>query len=189
MTGTEGMWIPAAISAAGGIVAGGMAAKGAKDAANTQVAAQADVLKLLDKQQQQVRADLAPYRAVGGQAMTTLGAVMGLPGGSAGGAEAGGASLGTPLNSGLRAADIRRVPGDPRAGYVPATAGAKWIPPDDVGGLLDDAGRPITRPPWAEQQSASAYTVTMRAPDGTTQAVPASQVAHYQARGAQVVRS
>lgn len=186
-----------AAGAAGSLGSAAIASKGAKDAAKTAAGAATQAAQLQKDIYEQTRADLAPQRQLGAQAATTLGALMGLGGGgsAAGGGGAtgslGGAPVTTPLTDavgggwppgranpytgelqtgpgprpeGQNVYDVRMRPDG--SGYVNASAGAKWYP---------GSGQ------------AEGSLVTMQAPDGTQQAVPASQVAHYQARGAQIV--
>jgi hypothetical protein len=199
MDGGASVWLPALIAGGAGIGSAAIASKGAKSAAQTAADSASQAAQLQKDIYTQTRADLAPQRELGAQAATTLGALMGLGGGSgsAGGGSASLPTTGAPVTSSLsdavgagwpparlnpytgqlqtepgprpagqNAYDVRMRPDG--SGYVNATAGAKWYPgPGQAQGDL----------------------VTMQAPDGTQQAVPADQVAHYQAKGAQVVRS
>lgn len=62
----------AVIGAAGAVVGGAMASKGAKDAAGSQSAATADAIAEQRRQYDLTRADFAPYRAAGAQALGQL---------------------------------------------------------------------------------------------------------------------
>jgi len=161
-------------------------ADAAKKAAEQQVAAGDKAIDLQRDIYNQTRADLGPYRDVGGQAMGTLGAAMGLPGG-------GGAPPG---------------PGDPGIGLGRSTTGATMYP-DGTTGRIRPPDAPVTgraQPragrlgdavPVAQQRTASSMTpaggqmdssmVRMQSPTGQMVMVPAAKVAEAQQMGGKVV--
>jgi len=135
---------------------------------------------------------LKPFQNTGTQAFTTLGQLMGLPSGGGG-----------------QAAPQMGLPSAPPTGQVtgpstnyPSKMGAISDPsvlggnsaqaPGGGGALMGTPGQVAT------SQSSSSYPsytpktspvpqVTMKAPDGSTQSVPADQVSYWTQKGAQVV--
>lgn len=123
----------------------------------------------------QTRGDLAPYRNVGGAAMSTLGALMGLGGG-------GGAYVApnAPLN--------QPAPGAP----APEPTNTRTRPPDvPIGGYAQPRTPTLgdVNPARARTESSMApgSMVTIQAPDGERQSVPAVHKDFYVKQGGTVV--
>jgi hypothetical protein len=163
----------------------------------------------LEKQiYQQNQANLQPYMALGGGAATSLRQLMGLPstGGAAGQLPPGSYATGTgytvnPQTGGVTITDLGTSvynQNNPLAGTGQMFGGQGAFTGQDAAKYY---GSQIVRsalgqgPSMAsiqgllqgQQPAATGRTVTMRAPDGTIEQVPASQVAHFQTLGAVVV--
>jgi hypothetical protein len=178
--------IPVVGPIVGGIIQGAEESKTAKNAANQQVAATNQAIGLLK-----------PYSDTGTKAFNTLGSLMGLGTSGGGGTmPAVQSSLGT----------TGQVTG-PSASYLSANnMGAISDPskqPDASYGANGQFVGNLSQSQRAQDpMSASSYgsgtpqmhgsspmipQVTMKAPDGSTQAVPADQVSYWRQKGAEVV--
>lgn len=166
------------IGAGAGLGGAAIAAHASGKAADQQSEASDKALALQQQMYQQNRADTAPWRQTGGKAVQTLGALMGLGGGSA--------QADVPMSLGGM--------------YTPET-----MPPrgSSAGTALNDQGQFVPLNPniahapggnWSGDSDASSYGnlthggfqgfVRMQAPDGTIQSVPPSAVEHYLSLGA-----
>jgi hypothetical protein len=174
------------------VIGGGISAfngyeqsKSASNATKAQTDAANQSLALQQQQFQQTQANLAPYRTSGLPALATLNNIFTPGGAAAASPQANGAPLGpgTLTPGTLDPNTGRSIPAQVRSGLGPVVgqagprAGISSGP--SMGGTLASlaGGSP----------SAQGGTVQMRAPDGTMEAVPLSQVAHFQSLGAQVV--
>lgn len=181
--------VGSAIAAGGGVASAKIASGAAKDAAEAQGASADKAMLLAQQQMEQQRADTAPWRNAGGQAVTALSGLMGLPSGPPPG------PTGVPSNIGPPPGAIPNEHGvgfgilkpgvtpeqaaDPGFQYQGPSVGqtsslASLAPPS--------APTPPTLAPGV-QQTQSGY-VTMRAPNGSMRPVPAAQVSHYEQLGA-----
>jgi hypothetical protein len=151
-------------------------------------------LALQQQMYQQQRADVAPWRNAGGQAVTTLSGLMGLPAGPAAGqtepvspADQRSAQLAA-FGPGVGAVLGRWNRGQPYSADVlggMAPGRQAQLRSLDPGGFaqtpeqLAGVGQAV-----GQAQTSSGYA-TMQSPDGKeTQQVPVDQVAHYQQMGA-----
>ena len=172
--------IPVVGPIVGGIIQGAEESKTAKNAANQQVAATDKAIALRQ-----------PFVDTGTQAFQTLGALMGL-GGGGGQAQTQSALPAAPQN-GLTRDSSANYPMKMGAISDPSVLGGNAAQaPGGGGALMGTPGQVAT------QQAASSYPsygpksspipqVTMKAPDGTTQAVPADQIDYWVKKGASVV--
>jgi hypothetical protein len=183
--------IPSIISAVGSVGSALIGSSASKTAAKTQTDASDKALALQKEMYNTTRSDLSPWTNAGGQAVTALSSLMGLPSGSVGGGSSGNIQtvLGQPLSG---QASSRTNPG-PNADYTGQKAVSRYdLAPGTVesGGtmpLASVAGSRSNPQTIAQAQTASGY-VTMRAPNGETQAVPSSTVNLWKSRGAVVVQ-
>lgn len=171
------------------------AAGAAEKASEQQAQAAREALALQQRQYEQTRADLGPYREQGGQGLTALTALLGLP------------------TSGARSTDLppaaapaaRTLPAplppwsNPQT--LPRLAEHGFFGPDairipqaeyrrmrDMGWTTDqiaaEARRRVAAGPAGGNPLAAAPGVRLRAPNGQIQVVPADQADFYVARGA-----
>jgi hypothetical protein len=137
----------------------------------------------------QAQNQLKPFQQTGTQAFQTLGSLMGL-GGGGGAASAVQSSLGT---TGQVTGPSTNYPSKMGAISDPSVLGGNSAQAPGGGGALMGTPGQV-----AASQAASSYPsygpkgspvpqVTMKAPDGSTQAVPADQVSYWTSKGAQVV--
>ena len=157
--------IPAVIGAAGSVAGAGIAAYSANKAAKTQAAAASSALDLQKQMYDQSRLDRQPWVTTGGQAATTLGALMG---------------LGGPVNG------QRLMPnGGTNSDQSDAiTLGGAMRAPSPTG-LPQGARTPALQ---NGREPADLDTVMLAAPDGTRQAVPRRFMQHYITQGATLVQ-
>lgn len=179
------------------ITAAGMQMEGAEKAAKAQKEAADQALAFEKQVYEQTRADLAPYRNVGAEAMTTLGAAMGLGGGGGGGPTAtqpeavpktsatnkswwSKDSIKERAQRGLEKRNevIERLDRD-KSGKI--TFGDLVRGPA-AGTKLGD----VIQQHQARQQSASGYS-RMRSPEGDEGDVPNDLAPHYEEQGARYV--
>jgi hypothetical protein len=164
--------IPAVVAASaisgGAAVAGGLiASSGAKSAAQTQATAAASAQALQEKMFEEQRTDRQPWVTSGGQAATTLSALMGLGG--------------TVNGQSVQPASATATPST--AGGATTLAQAMRAP--------SGTGLPQGSPTPALQNGpspAAGDMVTLMAPDGTRQAVPRRFMPYYVSKGATVVQ-
>lgn len=170
--------IPVVGPIVGGIIQGAEESKTAHKAADQQVAATDKAIGMLK-----------PYADTGGQAFQTLGSLMGL------GKSGGGGTMPTTMSSLGQVAPTNHLTGPTGGGTLsdPSVLGGNSAQaPGGGGALMGTPGQVAT------SQAASSYPgygpktspvpqVTMRGPDGSTQAVPADQVSYWTQKGATVV--
>ncbi len=185
--------IAAVIGAAGTAGGAALAAHGATSAANDQAQTAANALAFEKQQLAQKQSLLQPYEGLGEEGGSQLGSLLGL------------APLAPRIdpNTGLPLAPGTVAPTNlaaPTSGpTINHWTGQPWKP-TDPGYAANQASTPgsptmgaASTPPSGlaslgpGSPNASA-TVKMLAPDGTVQAVPTAQVAHYQQLGAQVIQ-
>lgn len=185
-------WVGAGIAGIGLITGTRAASKAAKQ----QEEATKEALKLRREMYLQQRADTAPFREVGSSAMTTLGGLMGLPQGQDTTLQP---ELGPnprqfdpATNTGrvgvVRSSPPGTLPLDPYSSGSGALPGSMagpgtWL---TVAPNRPSGGGSFSVPGAAVAQSGSGY-VTLQAPTGETQAVPADQADHYMQLGARRV--
>jgi len=162
--------IGAGISAATGVYK----AKKAGDTADQAAAIQTESADRALGMQQNL---YAPYTNVGGQAMTTLGSLMGLPTGPAG-AQSG------PMPNGMPEDGPRSIGDNPVIGHAqPRPDGASPVM-ERLGDLEPESHRTAR----SQTQSSLSTTVRMRSPEGDDYMdVPSELVSSFEAEGAQVV--
>lgn len=150
--------IPLIIGAGAKVYGAVKQAGAAKDAAKQQAAAADRAMAIQQSQYLQSRQDLTPYREQGGQGLTALTALMGLP------------PAAPPVNSG--------PPVPP--GQVPVGQGQPGRPPLPPSATPTGYAVPRGTTPGIEGQGMT----LLRSPDGQIRPVPSDQVPHYLARGA-----
>lgn len=158
------------VGAAGAITSAEIQSSTAKDVAETQKSSTDKALEYAKQQdlyRNSVEANryaalakgMQPYSSTGGAADARLAQILGIPGPTAPQSSTNPVGPGTPPPT----YPTPTVPGTPTP---PSTAIPRGAPPTTAGG---------------------SGTVTMRGPDGSTQAVPQAQVSYWQSKGAQVV--
>jgi hypothetical protein len=172
--------IPVVGPIVGGIIQGAEESKTAKNAANQQVAATNQAIGLLK-----------PYSDTGTKAFNTLGSLMGLGTSGGGGTmPAVQSSLGT---TGQVTGPSTNYPSTMGAISDPSVLGGNSAQAPGGGGALMGTPGQV-----AASQAASSYPsygpkgspvpqVTMKAPDGSTNQVPADQVSYWTQKGATVI--
>jgi hypothetical protein len=162
------------------------AADAQKKAAESQEKAAREALGLQKEMYLQDRADAAPWTNVGGQAMNTLGSLMGLPQGPVQGPNAQPPPLLSqtaqgplpPLGSHIRPPGTPSLgTAVPRPGYSSATFGGGQAP------LAAAAAPGVSSATFPS----SNQMVPVRTPDGRVVAVPRNQLAEAQANGGQPI--
>ena len=206
-------WIAPAIIAGVGALVDWFGAKKQSDASEqateAQTAAGTQALALQKQIYEQQRADLAPWRTQGSQAMTTLGSLMGLPAAPTGSGRLGenatladvAAEVNRQSSTGeLPPADVSAYPspgtleysmggGQPPPGYE--WKNNAWAP--TASSYQDPSGtmRPYPGGPQSTYAPSPLRTgiplVTMRAPTGETKTIPLSDAAYWKAKGATFV--
>ena len=184
--------MPAAV--VGGIIAGagaiGSAAiqsHAAGKAADQQVAAGDKALALQKDIYNQQQANEAPWRDTGAAAITSLGGLLGLPQGPAGGGggQLPSSTLGSTFDPPVTTAQANFDRYSPTGGYI-----GKDVPMSEQ---MSNPNVNVDASGYTAQQhgaSSSSYApmVTLRSPDGKdTMTVPAVQAGHYQQLGATIV--
>jgi len=151
--------IPLIIGAGAKVYGAVKQAGAAKDAAKQQAAAADRAMAIQQSQYLQSRQDLTPYREQGGQGLTALTALMGLP------------PTAPQTNTGPL-----MPPGQPPVG-TPQSGQRGPLPP---GATPTGYAVPRGTTPGIENQGMT----LLRSPDGQIRPVPSDQVQHYLARGA-----
>lgn len=161
----------------------------AQTATNQQVQAGQQAQGQLAQIQQQANASLAPFAALGANAAGELNSRLGFGSLPTNLASAASRPMTGPQGQAFTTVDPGNPNGTVTNGKAPLVA-----PPD----LADVAGKGFLQRAAAQsaQRSATAsgYTgasgrmVTLRAPDGTTESVPAELAQHYVSKGAQIVK-
>lgn len=154
--------IPLVVGAGLKLFGAAKAAGAAKDAARQQSASADKAIALNQQQYLQSRQDLLPYREQGGQGLTALTALMGLP------------PAAPQANTGPL-----MPPGQPPVG----TAQSQQRGPLPPGATPTGYAVPRGTTPGIENQGMT----LLRSPDGQVRPVPSDQVQHYLARGASLV--
>lgn len=176
MFGTIAMLIAgAAISAGSQVASSAIAAHAAGKAAKQQIAAGDKALALNSQIYEDQKRTMAPWVNQGGQAINTLGALMGLPSGPVGGD--GPPSALPPALPGMSGPQQRQVWGQRREERPMFGQGGPGAGPGSPGGF---AGPNVPGMP-------STDLVQMQAPDGEIRAVPRALVAKIQAAGGRLV--
>lgn len=160
----------------------------AKDAAQIQSDSGQQALNLYGQMYQQERNDLAPWRDTGGQAMTSLGSLMGLPSGPVGGGDAGLPALGSGTPQ----------PGSPE--WKADIEGRISTASSDIAGnmmdgaarreardRLSDVFRDIHQAGMEQRSESSLRTAKMRSPEGDEDDVPEELVSSFEREGFQRV--
>lgn len=194
--GTIAKGLVSAIPIVGPIIEGGIEAATAKKAANQQVAGGQRAMDIQNKVYQQQQQLMQPYYETGTNAFTTLGSLLGLPGGGGGApmpqmGQTSGSLGGNPFGS---------LPNDTQQGAMTDPAvqpnaaynqGGDWV------GMLSQqqrAAMPQSTTSYSTPQQhgssvSGAPQIRMKAPSGEEELVPADQVAHYLQQGATVMGS
>lgn len=125
------------VAAGASLVSGVMGAEAAEDAAGIQAGATDRANALTQKQFEQTREDLAPYRNYGNAAISRLMYLQGLDGGSAGGA--GGGSAGSVDRNALRSQLLSQFTKTTQPSIQPGWEDA-WVQPGEAATTIDEAG-------------------------------------------------
>lgn len=189
---TTGLLIGAGIAAGGAVGSAAIASHAAGKAADAQGEAADKALAFANQQYQQQRADTAPWRNAGGQAVNTLSGLMGLPSGPVQQPYNWGPPPGTIPNEhgpgfgilkpGVTPEDV--LPGGKygRVGAGPDGSQRTAVNGDPTGRVGVPRLADVGMAPGAAQTQ-SGY-VLMRAPNGETQPVSPGEVDHFERLGA-----
>lgn len=173
---------PMLVSAGASVVAGDIAAEGAKKAAKEQQAAADKAIATQQAAAKKTEQAYQPYTNMGQGASMALGSFMGLPSATGGGGGGSGGGLGVGLGGLPANAQVD-------AGVRPAGEGIGRAVPRDASAAPDAVAARQTASSYAPSSLGGATTdmVKMRAPTGEVAWIPPTQVPAFEQRGAQRV--